>query len=134
MVVYFVQKSSDGMIKIGYSNCIRCRLFALNQIAGEKVRVLSIFDGGKQQEKELHLRFAKYRISGEWFEPHESLLEYIEKRSHECLELSEFPKKTQFVKAVNIGEKRYRWLEEHPEISFAAIARKAIDDKMAEVE
>ena len=40
----------------------------------------------------------------------------------------------QFIKAVDIGEKRYRWLEEHPEISFAAIARKAIDDKMAEVE
>jgi hypothetical protein len=40
----------------------------------------------------------------------------------------------QFIKAVNIGEKRYRWLEEHPEISFATLARKAIDDKMAEVE
>lgn len=38
----------------------------------------------------------------------------------------------QFVKAADIGEKRYRWLEDHPEISFAALVRKAIDDKMAE--
>lgn len=40
----------------------------------------------------------------------------------------------QFVKAADIGEKRYRWLEDHPDISFAALVRKAIDDKMAEVE
>ena len=40
----------------------------------------------------------------------------------------------QFVKAADIGEKRYRWLEDHPEISFAALVRKAIDDKIAEVE
>jgi len=36
----------------------------------------------------------------------------------------------QFVKAADIGEKRYRWLEDHPEVSFAVLVRQAIDDRM----
>jgi len=40
----------------------------------------------------------------------------------------------QFVRAADIGEKRYRWLEEHPEVSFAALVRSAIDDRIGKVE
>jgi hypothetical protein len=40
----------------------------------------------------------------------------------------------QFVKSADIGEARYRWLEEHPEISFPALVRDAIDGRMGKVD
>jgi hypothetical protein len=38
----------------------------------------------------------------------------------------------QYVKSADVGKDRYEWLENHPEIGFAELVRKAIDEKRGE--
>lgn len=137
MVVYFVQRESDGAIKIGYSARLHYRLYNLKSVAGEALKILSIFDGGQQAEKEMHALFDNFRLSGEWFEPRREILEYIETRSEDCLELANIPKgkqTPQYNRTCDVGKRRDDWLKDHPEKKFADIARAAIDSEMEKVE
>lgn len=71
MSVYFVQAQGLEPVKIGYANAggVRDRLRALQ--TGSPVRLLlkSVIEGEQDLERELHRRFAKLRLHGEWFHP-----------------------------------------------------------------
>jgi len=131
MVVYFIQRPSDGAIKIGVSNSIRRRVYQLKIESGEDLKVLGIFAGDRKTEKELHAKFDDLRIVSEWFTPDALLLEYISQKE-ECLELSSFQIE-RYIKVVDIGKERYEWLESHPEYSFPVAARAVIDTWMRQV-
>ena len=77
-MVYFI---SDGeYIKIGYTKRKPDnRLKQLNTGNNKKLYLLGYIQGDKKKEKELHLKFNKYRIrqNGEWFLPSDELIEYI---------------------------------------------------------
>lgn len=73
--VYFIQGESGGPIKIGITTDLAKRLKAIPY--HEPLRVLAILPGGHVQESELHQRFADLRLSGEWFRPERSLLDFI---------------------------------------------------------
>jgi hypothetical protein len=61
---------NHGLIKIGSSTNPRTRIRSLC------ARLLSLEDGGRRREGELHTRFWRYRLHGEWFAPVEELLDY----------------------------------------------------------
>lgn len=76
--VYFIQAIDGGPIKIGKALDIKRRLKSLQTDHYSELRVIaSIPDGGVALEKTLHDRFKEYRIRGEWFEPADELIKYI---------------------------------------------------------
>lgn len=65
--VYFIGMK-DGPIKIGISGNIKSRLRALQTSNPIPLTLLATTDGGGLMEAEYHRRFAKHRLSGEWFQ------------------------------------------------------------------
>jgi len=76
--VYFIRSGKHGPIKIGYANFLQKRLHALRTAHHDELLVLATLAGGEVQEKRLHNQFAHLRKRGEWFEPAEELLLFIE--------------------------------------------------------
>jgi hypothetical protein len=75
-MIYFVQ-GYNGAIKIGWADNVDRRVAELQSASPVELKELGRMHGSNVKEKELHTRFARYRIRGEWFEPAEELLEYI---------------------------------------------------------
>lgn len=69
-VVYFASKGDR--IKIGCSLNVRSRCQHLG------ARLLATEPGGYTRERELHREFARYALTGEWFERGPRLLRYID--------------------------------------------------------
>lgn len=76
--VYFIQGEKGGPIKIGYSTNVESRVKELQTGFPTKLVVLALIPGRIWHETELHKRFQKHRLHGEWFKPVPELLEYIE--------------------------------------------------------
>lgn len=75
--VYFVQQGEDGPIKIGLAKNVVARLDGLRASNPSELYVRAIVPGDHDLEAEIHLRFAKHHIRGEWFHPDLALLGYI---------------------------------------------------------
>jgi len=65
--IYFAQVDGRGPIKIGFSIKVNSRLASLRIGTAKDLRLLRTMDGTPRHERELHARFHKYRIRGEWF-------------------------------------------------------------------
>lgn len=79
-VVYFIQRGSEGPVKIGFSKNPKGRLSSLQTGIPERLHLLGVLPGGKEEEQRLHRYFAAYCIQGEWFKPAPDLLAYIRTR------------------------------------------------------
>ncbi len=75
--VYFVQDEVTGLIKIGTTNHLRHRIQQLKSEGGRPVKLLGYIWGRFAKEREMHARFAAFRVQGEWFEPQPELLTFI---------------------------------------------------------
>lgn len=75
--VYFVQVGDGGPIKIGITHDVAQRLAFLQTANPGDLRLLCSIRGGKEVERELHARFAAFRLRGEWFSPALELLQYV---------------------------------------------------------
>ncbi len=75
--IYFIQEGDNGPIKIGSTRNLKSRLPSLQTGSAKKLRVLGTMRGGNALESLLHQGFAEYRISGEWFQPGQTLLKFI---------------------------------------------------------
>lgn len=76
--VYFIQGESGGPIKIGKAVNPTQRLAQLQTGFHEQLKILGLIpNGGVATEKQLHERFAQYRVKGEWFLPCDEILELI---------------------------------------------------------
>ncbi len=71
MSVYFAQRASDGLIKIGWSRNVKYRMMEV------RAKVIGAIPGERPEEKVLHARFAHLRVEGEWFKPELELVTYI---------------------------------------------------------
>jgi len=71
MSVYFAQRKHGGLIKIGWSQTVKNRLYELH------AKLIGAIPGNRATEHEIHERFAYLRVHGEWFEAGEDLLTYI---------------------------------------------------------
>jgi uncharacterized protein YozE (UPF0346 family) len=77
-VVYFVQVGTSGSIKIGYTaGPTEKRLAQLQTANPQPLRLLAEFDGDRDIEAGLHRRFSAHRASGEWFDPHPEIIDFI---------------------------------------------------------
>ncbi|MEN1681078.1 MAG: GIY-YIG nuclease family protein [Planctomycetota bacterium] len=74
---YFIQQGRGGPIKIGVASDPLSRLAALQTGNPEQLFLLGSIKG--DCEGHLHRKFAKHRLVGEWFKPHQQLLRYIAK-------------------------------------------------------
>lgn len=75
---YFIQHEDGGPIKIGVSWKPDDRLRQINiNTHDPRYRLLATLPGGRTTEVELHVRFRRIRVHGEWFLPEPELLDYI---------------------------------------------------------
>jgi len=75
--VYFIQAGQNGPIKIGYTKNYKARIQFGQTFNHNKLRFLKIIQADISLESELHRKFSKYRIRGEWFEPSKEILDYV---------------------------------------------------------
>lgn len=67
--VYFIQRGTDGPVKIGHSKRVSARLAGLQSGCPEPLSLIGILPGGRKKEMELHAKYADLRLTGEWFKP-----------------------------------------------------------------
>jgi hypothetical protein len=76
--VYFIQAFNGGPIKIGVAGNVKRRLKELQMCCPIPLKVIHIIPGGgRKLETVLHRSFALYRLHGEWFDTHSSLMRFI---------------------------------------------------------
>ncbi|SRR6266571_2337937 len=78
-VVYYIRRTSDGMIKIGTITVFRRRMATHRREHGE-IQILLTHGGAAKDEHAIHQKFDVYRIGGwgsEWFRPARPLLNWI---------------------------------------------------------
>jgi hypothetical protein len=76
-VVYFLRGSVTGRIKIGWSSDLEMRITGI-QTGSEPVEVLCTLPGSRTLEGHLHEKFDEHRVHGEWFNPHDEILQFVE--------------------------------------------------------
>jgi len=77
--VYFLRHGDTDRVKIGYSCRINGRISNLRSSNPDKLTLLATVSGARDAEARLHKRFARYRISGEWYRLEGKLAEYVAK-------------------------------------------------------
>jgi hypothetical protein len=75
--LYFIQAES-GPIKIGISDNVERRLANIRNQLYEDATLLAVFHGDRRLEQRLHRSLKRYRLRGEWFDPHPHVLRAIE--------------------------------------------------------
>ncbi len=75
--IYFIQ-SGDGPIKIGFSTNIELRLSAIRNWHPYKLTILKLLDGDYEDEHAIHKKFKHVKLTGEWYNPSEDLLKFIQ--------------------------------------------------------
>ena len=81
-MIYFIQHGNDGPVKIGSAigegaKCVIKRLDTLQTGNPMKLRIIGFCQGGEKEEILLHKQFRKHRISGEWFDLKDELINLI---------------------------------------------------------
>lgn len=77
-MVYFLQPVDGGPIKIGFSDDVEFRRVQLEGTYGCPLALLATMNGGRQEEAEIHERFAHLRLGRtEQFRPAADLLTFI---------------------------------------------------------
>jgi hypothetical protein len=77
-MIYFVQPTDGGPIKIGTTTNLDGRLRQLEAGYGTPLAVLATIEGGRKEESEIHARFAHLRLRRtEQFRPAPELLAFI---------------------------------------------------------
>lgn len=78
--VYFIRRIGDetGLIKIGYSSLgHRSRIKQMTVGYPEGYEVLCVVSGSIELEAYFHDQFSNFRTQGEWFNPHDDILDVI---------------------------------------------------------
>ncbi len=77
--VYFLKNGRRKLIKIGFSSDHVSRIQNIQSSTPDHVKLLATLPGNRALEAELHKRFAKYRVQGEWFRVEGALADYLER-------------------------------------------------------
>lgn len=68
--IYFLRPiGQEGPIKIGCSINVKSRLSTVLLWSPVKLEIAAVTNGGHEYERQLHARFARQRLHGEWFAP-----------------------------------------------------------------
>lgn len=84
-LIYFIGCQENKTVKIGKSSnsALVSRLRKLQVASSGNLRILGIIKGGAIDERELHSRFKKYHIRGEWFSLSDSISGFIDSHTTE---------------------------------------------------
>lgn len=74
--IYFV-KAENGFIKIGITRDVLRRFFNLQTSSPLSLTLVASMPGTEEEEAQLHSRFEKHKVKGEWYSPATELLDYI---------------------------------------------------------
>lgn len=74
MAVYMAQFGHDGPVKIGVSNQVSVRLRSIDSALWDRLKLLRLFEGGRNEERLLHQQFHRHVIAGEWYRYTEQML------------------------------------------------------------
>jgi hypothetical protein len=78
-MIYFIQAVDGGPIKIGYSIDPQKCLKQIQRKSPVPLQILRMIEGDIEYKEAIHHLFNKSRVRGEWFDPSEELLAFIEK-------------------------------------------------------
>jgi hypothetical protein len=78
MSVYFITCREQGICKIGKAKNPKARRSSLQTAFPTRLVLEGTLPGGVALERKLHQRFAKFRLSGEWFRLNDKLEEAIQ--------------------------------------------------------
>lgn len=76
-MIYFLRAKDSGNIKIGYSTNPEQRKAGLQSAHYEELEFVGLMDGTIDDETVIKRRFAKHKIRGEWYSPHQEILDFI---------------------------------------------------------
>lgn len=76
-MIYFVMASRPRAVKIGYSAKPAERIASLQSASAARLKLLGVCPGTREDESNLHARFADCRIRGEWFRASPELLAVV---------------------------------------------------------
>jgi excisionase family DNA binding protein len=88
-LVYFIQGAAGGPIKIGVAHTPEQRLRELQVGHPTALVIRKVMPGGVAYERELHTRFARARLCGEWFRPTDELCRFAVARGVASPEIEE---------------------------------------------
>lgn len=89
-MIYFILNSNTNTVKIGHTKQdVNKRLTNLQSANSEPLVLLKTIDGDVNFEKELHLRFKKYKKIGEWFIFSDELKTYIDYDENKTYQISD---------------------------------------------
>ena len=87
-VVYFIADETGEKVKIGITEDVQQRLRSLQMSSPTPLRLSGTIRGGRRVEAELHERFARIRLHGEWFKLTPELDKYIQAHAERVSSLS----------------------------------------------
>lgn len=75
MKTYFYLNTISGLVKIGRSEYPSSRRREIESVSGCTIIMLGELDGDR--EHEMHVRFSRYRVVGEWFRPEGEMAAFL---------------------------------------------------------
>lgn len=66
-MIYYIHNTNNGLVKIGFSKHPNIRLKQLKNQHGNSLLIVRIIPGDRALEKEIHAKFSRQRVHGEWF-------------------------------------------------------------------
>lgn len=77
-MIYFIQAVDGGPVKIGWAKNLDKRIAEIQRMSPSQLCILNTFDSSKEDERLLHKYFKCIRLYGEWFEPTDELLAFVQ--------------------------------------------------------
>ena len=77
--IYFLKNGRRKLVKIGFSSDHATRIGSIQMATPDKLKLIATIPGSRALEAELHKRFAKYHVQGEWFSVDGALATYLER-------------------------------------------------------
>lgn len=77
-MVYLIKCDKTNTCKIGYASNPENRLSQLQTGNPFALELVGVVDGDISLERELHIKFDKYRIKGEWFEYSQEIKDFFD--------------------------------------------------------
>ena len=82
MIYFLSAKTSDGRIKVGYTEDFSKRLSQIERANACRIDVIGVIAGTEEQEKELHEEIEEFRNHHEWYYDTPELREWIARQMY----------------------------------------------------
>lgn len=108
-MIYFIQATGIGHIKIGYTDAddALIRLASLQIGSPVPLKLLGTIPGSLEDEKDLHRRFGSARVTGEWFKAVPELLALVPSSEPLICGDAEVIERSVSIRVLTVGRKQF---------------------------